>query len=353
MSRFRVGLSADFRKPDGSPTYPSFDLAPLTSDPAVETVFVEPVDGVMPAAALAGCDALTLLLPKFTRASVPEGGRLAVVARFGVGYDSVDVDACTENGIALVITPEGVRRPVAVSVLTYVLALSQKLLVKDRLCRQGPEGWARRTDHNGEGLVGRTLGQLGMGNIGAEVFRLARPFGMRFLAHDPYQDPKVAAELGVELVGIEELFARADFLSVSVPLSEATRHLVGARLLGLMQPSAYLINTARGPVVDQRALHQALVEGRLAGAGLDVFEVEPCPADEPLLQLDNVVVTPHALCWTDELFAGNGRADVAAVLEVMRGRVPRGIVNREVVEAPLWRGKLDELRRRSGDRGTT
>jgi phosphoglycerate dehydrogenase-like enzyme len=180
------------------------------------------------------------------------------------------------------------------------------------------------------------------------VFRLAQPFGLRFIAHDPYQDPGVAAGLGVELVGIEELFRRADFLSVSVPLSEATRHLVGERLLGLMKPSAYLINTARGPVVDQAALHRALAAGKLAGAGLDVFEVEPCPADEPILGLENVVVTPHSLCWTDECFAGNGRADVAAVLDVMHGRVPRGIVNREVVDGALWRGKLDALRRRFG-----
>jgi phosphoglycerate dehydrogenase-like enzyme len=348
MSRFKVALSGDFRQPDGSPTYPSFDLSPLTSDPAIETVFVDPVDGVMPAEGLAGCDALILLMPKFTRASVPTDGRLAVVARFGVGYDSVDVQACTDNDIALVITPDGVRRPVAVSILTFILALTQKLLVKDRLCREGPPGWARRADHMGEGLVGKTLGQLGMGNIGAEVFRLAQPFGMKFLAHDPYQDKAVAAELGVELVGLEEMFRRADFVSVSVPLSEATRHIVGERLLGLMKPTAYLINTARGPIVDQRALHDALAAGRIAGAGLDVFEVEPCPADEPLLKLDNVVVAPHALCWTDECFAGNGAADVRAVLEVREGRVPKGIVNREVVDRAAWRAKLEALKGRLG-----
>jgi phosphoglycerate dehydrogenase-like enzyme len=148
-------------------------------------------------------------------------------------------------------------------------------------------------------------------------------------------------------VGLEELFRHSDFLSVSVPLSEATHHIVGERLLKLMKPTAYVINTARGPVVDQRSLHRALTDGIIAGAGLDVFEVEPCPADEPILQLDNVVVAPHSLCWTDECFAGNGAADVRAVLDVMQGRVPGGIVNREVVNQAAWRGKLAALESRS------
>ena len=295
MSKFRVALSGDFRKADGSPTYPSFDLAPLTTNPDVEVVYVDAVNGIMPAAGLAGCDALILLVPRFAKESVPADGKLAVIARFGVGYDSVDVPVCTEAGIALCITPDGVRRPVAVSILTFILALTQKLLIKDRICRQGPDGWAKRSDHMGEGLVGKALGQLGMGNIGAEVFRLAAPFGMRFLAHDPYQDPKVAAELGVELVGVEELFRRSDFLSVSVPLSEATHHIVGERLLKLMRPTAYVINTARGPVVDQRALHRALTDGTIAGAGLDVFEVEPCPADQPISG-STTWSLPHTRC---------------------------------------------------------
>ena len=348
MTKFKVALSGDFRKADGSPTYPSFDLAPLTDHPNIDLVYVDAVDGVMPAAGLAGCDALILLMPRFNATSVPADGKLAVVARFGVGYDSVDVPACTAAGIALCITPDGVRRPVAVSILTFILALTQKLLIKDRICREGPSGWAKRSDHMGEGLVGKTLGQLGMGNIGAEVFRLAEPFGMRFIAHDPYQDPKIAAELGVELVGLDELFWRSDFLSVSVPLSEATRHLVDDHHLRLMKPSAYLINTSRGPVVDQQALYRALVDGVIAGAGLDVFETEPCPADEPILKLDNVVVAPHALCWTDECFAGNGAADIRAVLEVMHGRVPTGIVNKDVVNHAAWRGKLTALEARFG-----
>jgi phosphoglycerate dehydrogenase-like enzyme len=346
MDKFRVALSADFKKPDGSPAYPVFDLTPLTSDPRVELVYVQPENGVMPAAGLEGCDALILLVPRFDRSSVPKDGRLAMVARFGVGYDNVDIPTCNEAGIAAVITPDGVRRPVAVSIITFILALSGRMFVKDRLTRQGPAGWNQRAEHMGTGLVGRTLGQLGMGNIGAEVFRLAKPFDLRFIAHDPYADPKLAAELGIELVGIEDLFRQSDFLSVSVPLSDATRHIVSARLLGLMKPTAYIINTARGPIIDQKVLYEVLKEGRIAGAGLDVFEIEPCPADEPILKLDNVIVAPHALCWTDQCFGGIGASDVAAAQALMKGEIPRGVVNREVIENPAWRAKLDGLRQR-------
>jgi len=336
---FRVALSGDFKKPDGSPTYPDFDLEPLRDAPGVEMAFLEsasPIRGEQ----LDEFDALILLAHRFAPESVPRSGRLAVVARFGVGYDTVDVDACTKAGIALVITPDGVRRPVAVSVLTLMLALTGKLLVKDRLTREAAPGYGRRSEHMGVGLVGRTLGSLGIGNIGAEVFRLAKPFDMTFIAHDPFASPAVADELGVELVGIEELFRRADVLSVSCPLSPETHHLVNLERLRLMKPTAYLINTARGPIVDQAALVRVLQERRIAGAGLDVLEQEPPDPDDPILALDNVILTPHALCWTDQCFAGNGAADVRAVLEVQHGRVPRGVVNREVLETDIWRRRL-------------
>jgi D-3-phosphoglycerate dehydrogenase len=193
----------------------------------------------------------------------------------------------------------------------------------------------------GVGLVGRTFGSLGIGNIGAEAFRLAKPFHMKFIAHDPYADPAMARDLGVRLVGLEELFAESDVLSVSCPLNEETRHIVNAERLALMKPTAYLINTSRGPVVDEAALTTALQEGRIAGAGLDVLEQEPSPADNPLYRLDNVILTPHALCWTDQCFAGIGAADVKAVFDVMHGRVPTGIVNREIVDQPEWQAKLE------------
>lgn len=347
MADFRVALSGDFRKADGSPTFPDFDLTPLREARNVEMAFLDNASPLK-AEQLEDFDALILLAHRFDAASVPKSGRLAVVARFGVGYDTVDVAACTAGDIALVITPDGVRRPVAVSIITFMLALTGKLMVKDRLARMGGPGFAARGEHMGVGLVGKTLGSLGVGNIGAEMFRLARPFDMRFIAHDPFADKAVAAELGIELVTIEELFARSDILTVNCPLTPDTHHIVNAERLALMKPAAYLINTARGPIVDQRALTKVLQEGRIAGAGLDVFEQEPTDPNDPLLKLDNIIAAPHALCWTDQCFAGNGAADVKAVLDVMKGQLPRGIVNREVVERPGFKARLEAFGKRFG-----
>ena len=346
--KFRIALSSDFLRPDGSLSYPMFDLAPLQNDERIEMEFFTATNGEMSGDVLKDFDALILLAPKFTRSSVVAESRLAVVARFGVGYDTVDVDACTDNGIPLVITPDGVRRPVAVSILTLMLALTGKLIVKNQLTRQGSAGFAKRSQHMGVGLVGLTLGSLGVGNIGAELFRLAAPFDMKFIAHDPFIPTEQAKNLGIELVSLEDLFRRSDVLTINCPLTESTRHIVNEERLGWMKPSAYLINTSRGPVVDQKALTKVLQENRIAGAGLDVLEEEPPPMEEPILQLDNVILTPHALCWTDQCFAGNGAADVRAVLDVMHGRVPHGVVNREVLEQQGWQWKLDQYRAQFG-----
>ena len=339
MSAYRVALSGDFKKADGSPTFPDFDLAPLRSAPHVEMVFLDNLNPLR-GDRLEDFDALILLAHRFDQSSVPNSGRLAVIARFGVGYDTVDVAACTANDIALVITPDGVRRPVAVSIITLILALTGKMMVKDKLARMGPPGFAARGEHMGVGLVGKVLGSLGAGNIGAEMFRLAKPFDMRFIAHDPYADKSVADELGIELVPLEELFARSDILCVNCPLTPDTHHIVNAERLALMKPTAYFINTARGPIVDQKALTEVLQNRRIAGAGLDVFEIEPTDPDDPILKLDNIITAPHALCWTDQCFAGNGAADVKAVLDIQRGLVPRGVVNPEVLKQAAFKAKL-------------
>lgn len=342
---FRVALSGDFKKADGSPTYPDFDLGPLKSAPHVEMVFLEP-NNPLRAEQLEDFDALILLAHRFTADSVPKSGRLAAVARFGVGYDTVDVPALSKAGIALVITPDGVRRPVAVSIITLMLALTGKLMIKDKLTREAAAGFAKRSDHMGVGLVGRTLGSIGIGNIGAEMFRMAKPFDMKFIAHDPFADRQVAAELGIELVSLEDVFRTADIVSVSCPLTSETHHLVNAERLALMKPTAFFINTARGPIVDQKALTKVLQDRKIAGAGLDVLEQEPPAADDPILKLDNVILAPHALCWTDQCFAGNGAADVKAVLDIQKGLEPRGIVNRDVLKHPDWQRRLADFRKR-------
>lgn len=347
MSAFRVALSGDFRKADGAPTFTDFDLAPLKAAPGVEMAFLEnasPLRGDQ----LEDFDALILLAHRFAATSVPKSGRLAVIARFGVGYDTVDVPACTAADIALCITPDGVRRPVAVSIITFILALTGNLMVKDKLTRQGAAGFDARGQHMGVGLVGKTLGSVGIGNIGAEMFRMARPFDMKFIAHDPYADPTVVAELGIELVGLDEVFARSDIVSVSCPLTAETHHLVNAQRLGLMKKTAYFINTARGPIVDQKALTKVLQNRAIAGAGLDVLEQEPPDLDDPILKLDNVILAPHALCWTDQCFAGNGAADIRAVLDVQHGRVPRGVVNKQVLDSPKFKARLEDYRGRFG-----
>lgn len=348
MPKFRVALSGDFVKADGSQAYPMFDLTPLTSNPGIETSYVQAIDSVMPGTALLDYDALILLMPKFNVSSIAKGGRLGIVARFGVGYDSVDVAACTAGDVALCITPDGVRRPVAVSILTLIFALTGKLMIKDQLTRQGPEGFNKRSAHMGVGLVGKVLGSIGIGNIGAELFRLARPFDFKFMAYDPFANEALAKELGIELVSLEHLCRQSDILCVNCPLTPETKHIVNVERLALMKPNAYLINTSRGPTVDQKALTMALQERRIAGAGLDVLEQEPPDANDPILKLDNVILSPHALCWTDQCFAGNGAADVRAVLDYMRGQVPAAIVNRAVTQSQGWKARLAANRKAFG-----
>ncbi len=345
---FRVAVSSDFIKPDGSPAFPMFDMSPLDNKANVEWNYLESRDGPVSAKELAGHDALILLAQRFDRESIPADGRLAHVARFGVGYDTVDIDACLKNGIAVTITPDGVRRPVAVSIIALMLGVTGKMLIKDKLTRQGPEGFAQKINHMGVGLVGKVLGSVGIGNIGAEMFRLAMPYDMKFMAHDPYADEAVAKELGVQLVDLETLCKEADVLTVNCPLNDETHQIVSAECIAMMKPTAFLINTSRGPTVDQKALTKALQDDRIAGAGIDVFDPEPPEADDPILQLENVILSPHGLCWTAECFAGIGQADIDAVFATMIGQEPRGIVDRGILENADWQGKMTALKGRFG-----
>ncbi len=336
---FRVGLSPTLDPSRGTLKFPNYDLGDLAADPAFELAYYEAGDPLS-AQSVAGFDALVLLGERMAAESFPGDGRLKLIARMGVGYDTVDVAACTAHDVALTITPPAVARPMAVATLAFLLALANRIMVKDRLTRRGPDGWAARTDHHGVGLIGRTFAMVGLGNIGRETLKLIRPLDMRVIVCDPALSADEAKALGVTAVDLETVFREGDFVSLHCPLTDGTRHLVNAERLAMMKPTAFLINTSRGPVVDQAALYDALCEERIAGAGLDVLDPEPSAADEPIADLDNVVLAPHALGWTDQMFAEMGRINSAAIRAVAAGEAPDFVVNSDILSAPGFRAKV-------------
>jgi len=340
MDEFRVGYSAAFRRNNGSWNFPGFDPHIMDGDARLKAVALKNGPVISPTDLL-GLDGLILAGETLPAETLQASETLCVVARFGVGYDKVDVHACSRADVALCTTPDAVRRPVAVAALTLVLSLAGRLLVKDQLVREGPSGFARRSDYMGVGLTGRTLASVGLGNIGLEMFRLATPFGMRHIAFDPFADRNRVAGSNVALVDLDTVFREADFLALHCPLTADTYHLVNEKRLAMMKPTAFLVNTSRGPVVDQTALEEALLAGIIAGAGLDVFDPEPPPSDARILQMPNTILTPHALSWTDESFTGIGAACVDAVRAVSVGHVPRHVVNRDVLYHPGFRRKIE------------
>lgn len=336
MARLQIGISGDLVQPSGAFACRRFDVAAFSKVPAIELVFLEHVEEIRPEQVRA-LDVLVLGRPKITAYSLSGGVRLGLIARFGVGYDRVDVGACSANSVALTIAPDGVRHSVAVAIITLILSLATHLRSKDIIVRKGPAGWRKRFQYCGLGLLSRTLGTIGLGNIGAEMCRLARPFGLQLVAYDPYVAPRTAEALGVDLVSsLDDLFCRADFLAVNCPLTAETRGLVGARLLALMKPHAFLINTARGEIIDQTALVSILREGRIGGAGLDVFAQEPVPEQDPLLSLDNVILAPHSLAVTDQQIAESSKRVAVSVLAFVAGRIPENVVNPSVLDDPEW-----------------
>ncbi|EDP63790.1 Predicted dehydrogenase [alpha proteobacterium BAL199] len=338
MTAFRVGLSADFTRADGKPTFPSYDLSPLAADGAELVPLAKAA--VLSAEQVAGFDAIVLLGERMVAHSFPTDGRLALIARMGVGYDTIDTDACTAHDVALTITPDAVRRPMASAQVCFILALTHKLVAKDRIARTGTLGWPARIDNHGMGLVGRTIGSVGVGNIGAEMFKLLKAFDVRMIAHDPYADAAKLAELGIEPVSLEAVFEQSDVVTFNCPLNAETKAIGSAKMIARMKPTAYLVNTSRGPVVDQKALYDALVTGRIAGAAIDVFDPEPPAADEPILRLDSVLTAPHSLGWTDQMFATMGDVNRSAIADVKAGRAPSNVVNRAVLDHPGFKAKL-------------
>ena len=353
MPTFRLASTGDFLDVHGRPAYGDNGLsrllstshirhhflthqAPRAFDPSYWEQFysleVEPEE-------LAGLDGLIVLRPQVQRRAIAAAAaELVVIGRSGAGYEKIDVAACNEHDVALFNCPWGLNHATASSALMFMLVLAKRLMPQERIARTGR--WDLQAETMGGELQGRTLGVVGLGHSGKELVRLVAPFAMRRLAYSPHVDAREAEALGVTLTSLDDLLRQSDFVSLHARYTPELHHLIGAPQLALMKPTAHLVNIARGGLVDQTALVAALAERRIAGAGLFVFDREPLPADDPLVRLDNVVITPHWSCSTSDVWAATGRAMTEGMLRAARGEVPEHVVNREVLDRPCFRAKL-------------
>ena len=265
------------------------------------------------------------------RRVIEAGQNLRVIGRSGVGVDNVDVEAATRHGIPVVYTPAAGASAVAEGAMAYMLALCKQINYWDQQLKSG--NWESREESRPADLYGAVLGIVGLGNIGQTLAKLARPFGMSILAHDPYVTPQRASELGVELVSLEHLLARADFISIHTPLTPETKGLINRQRLKLVKHGAYLINLARGGVVDSLdTLYEALKEGVLAGVGLDVFAPEPPDVSHPIFQLPNCLTSPHSMGMTEGAMTRIFQSMAEDMAAVLKGSRPRFVVNPEVFQ---------------------
>ncbi len=337
-SRFRVALTADFYDAEGRLKYPDIGLDLMRSEPHVEVTQFAVHGPEISADQLAGMNGAIVLTPRVTAASLKNSADLLALGRFGVGYDSVDVAACTAADVLLYITAGAVDHSVAEATVGWMLALTHQMRAKDKLVREAR--WNDRAGYMGTELRSRTLGIVGFGGIGKAVLRMLSGFGMqRALVYDPFVSAKSITDAGARPVTLDELLSAADFVSLHCPLNDKTRNLIGEKELARMKPGAWLINTARGGIVNEPALFDALKARKIAGAAIDCFETEPLVAPPKLAELENVLFAPHCIAWTDELFRDIGRAACQGMLDLAHGRPPKGLINPEVLNSPTFKAK--------------
>ena len=279
---------------------------------------------------------------KIDREVLDSAERLKVIGTMSVGVDHIDVDYATSKGVYVVHTPGVLTETVADHTWALILAVARRIIEADSYVRKGEWKipWAP-TMMLGYDVYGKTLGIIGLGRIGAAVARRAKGFNMRVLYYDIVRRPEFEKELGVEYATLERVLKESDVVSIHTPLTPQTRKMIGEKELRLMKKTAILVNTARGPIVDQAALVRALREGWIAGAGLDVFEEEPISQDNPLLELKNVVLTPHIGSASHETRSKMAEIAASGIVKVLRGERPENLYNPEVMKIrPLERVKM-------------
>ncbi|MBW2061018.1 MAG: D-glycerate dehydrogenase [Deltaproteobacteria bacterium] len=278
---------------------------------------------------------LTLLTDRIDSVVMKAAPRLKVISNLAVGYDNIDIVEATRRGIVVGNTPEVLTETTADLTFALLMALARRVVEADNYTRKRRwQTWGPQT-LLGQDIHSATLGIAGLGRIGAGVARRAKGFNMKVLYYDPIrQSEREERELGVEYVPeLETLLSAADFITLHLPLLPSTRHLIGAAEFAAMKPTAVFINTSRGPIVDQRALYEALKSRQIFAAGLDVTEVEPIPPDDPLLTLDNVVITPHIGSASFETRRRMAFMAAENLLAGLRGEVPPNCVNREALSS--------------------
>ena len=327
MSEFKVGVSSGLFGKDGKPCFDENILRSVSEHSKINMVIMEEAKTHISAQDAEQFDAVYLMLERadYDHINTPKR-KLKLIARHGVGFDTIDIEGMSRLGVMVTNTPVAVRRPVATMAITLLLSLSHRLIEKHHLTRSGR--WAENADYMGTGLSHKVLGILGAGSIGSEILRLVAPFDMQLQACDPNIDADHLKMLNTKKVNAEELFSTSDFVIIATALSEQTYHFVDAKMLGLMKKDASIINVARGPVINEPDLIDALEQNRLKAAALDVFETEPVEADNPLLRMDNVITTSHSLCWTEECFDNIARDGLGSILSFVAGEMPAYIVNR-------------------------
>ena len=339
---FQVTLTADFYDDTGTLKYHDIGLELLSSHQGIAVGQFESHRAEIEPEQLVGTNAAIVLSPRVTARSLSASQDLLAIARFGVGFDSVDVAACSAADVALFITSGAVDYSVAEATVGWMLALNHHIRIKDSLVRTGQ--WDARSRYMGSELRDRTLGVIGFGGIGQSVVQLLSSFRMKPpLVFDPIVSPDRTAAAGAVSASLDELLSQSDFVSLHCPLNEHTRNLLGERELSLMKPTAYLLNTARGGIVDEDALFTALSERRIAGAALDCFSAEPIVAPSRWSGLENVILAPHSIAWTHELFRDIGRSACQAMIDLSQRRCPSGLINKELLTRKSFQDKWHRL----------
>ena len=310
------------------------------SEPRIHWEIMDPFpDGIAPREVVDQYDGVIILGSRFTAATFDGIQRLTCIARWGVGFDAIDIPAANAAHVLVALTPNAIKRAVAEAQIALIFALAKRIPDLDRRTRAGT--WREGLPILGTDVIGKTVSSVGLGRIGSEMFKMARGIGFgRLIAYDPYCPETRAHRAGVELVDLDTVMSEGDFVTVNAFLNSSTRGMIGSREFSLMKPTAYFVNTARGPIVQEDSLIEALREGRIAGAGLDVLEKEPPDSDNPLLSMKNVILAPHSMAWTKEGLDGNSRDACRNLLLIASGRTPPCLANPEIADLSAVQGKL-------------